>query len=176
MIAADRGAFLDIVLGYAELKGKQLSVPALELWWNAMSPDWSIKEFRQKANHLVRTLPFMPSPADFENLRKAGRPTAGEAFAQAVEASKSCAQGGYFRDNVTSGDPLTDRAVRAIGGYRVIAMSEVDKLHFLERRFTEHYETIQDAGDAREALQLTRYEAGELTEQILREITQETHR
>jgi hypothetical protein len=157
MINEDRGAFLDIVIGFAEIKGKQLSSPALELWWNAMSPGWTIEEFRQAANHLVRTFSFMPTPADFEKLRKAGRTTAGEAFAQAVEASKSCAQGGYFTDNVTSGDPLTDRVVRVIGGYRVIAMSEVDKLHFLERRFTEHYETMQDADDVREALpQLTR--------------------
>jgi hypothetical protein len=164
MIAADRGAFLDIVLGFAEIHSKQLSVPALNSWWNAMSPGWSIDEFRQAANHLLRTLKFMPSPADFENLRKAGRPTAGEAFAQAVEASKSCAQGGYFTDNVASGDRLTDRVVRAIGGYRVIAMSEVDKLHFLERRFTEHYETMQDADHVREALpQLARGQPATLT-------------
>jgi hypothetical protein len=39
-----------------------------------------------------------------------------------------------------------------IGGPNVIGMCDEDKLHFLERRFTEHYETLQDSEDVRESV------------------------
>jgi hypothetical protein len=183
MIEADHEEFLKIIRGFASLKGKPaLSSDALSMYWYAML-EWRIEEFRSAAVHLLRTLAFMPQPADFEKLRKTGRQTAGEAFARAVQTSKSCSQRGYMNDNVTSDDPLIDRAVRAIGGYCCFAMCDVDKLHFLERRFTEHYESIQDAGDVREWLpQLPRdrphelTEAGKLAKTILRELTTDTHR
>ena len=49
-------------------------------------------------------------------------------------------------------DEITDRAVAALGGYVAIAMCDEDKLHYLERRFQEIYEGMQDAGDIRAAL------------------------
>lgn len=146
MIASDRQKFIEIVLGFAELKGKQLSAPALELYWRAMQ-GWSIEEFQEAAEELLRTCEFMPIPKDFEDLRKAGRDTAGEAWARVIGW---CASGAY-RDRVM-GDPVIDRAVAALGGYRSIAMHEEEKLHFLERRFAEHFEAMQDAEDTRHAV------------------------
>ena len=91
-------------------------------------------------------------PKDFENLRKAGRATAGEAWATAVAACGSCHSAQGFTSGGTSGDPFIDRVVRAIGGYRAIAQCDTEKLHFLERRFAEHFESMQDAEDTREAV------------------------
>lgn len=146
MIPADRKRFIEIVVGFAELKGKQLSPPALEIYWRAMR-DWDIDSFAAAAEQLLRTCEFMPTPKDFEDLRKAGRPTAGEAFARAVKHAASSA----YREGPL-GDPLVDQAVRALGGYVVIAMCDQDKLPFLERRFVEHYEAIQDAEDVRDTV------------------------
>ena len=42
--------------------------------------------------------------------------------------------------------------MRCLGGYTAIAMCDEDKLHYLERRFVEHYEAKQDADEVREAL------------------------
>jgi hypothetical protein len=155
MTRDDYEAFCEIVLGFAELKGRQLSAPALELYWRAMQ-HWSIEEFRAAAEQLLRTCEFFPTPKDFESLRKAGRPTAAEAWLKAVEASAGAISCGRVMTVRTCGDPLIDRAVRAIGGYGAIAMCDEDKLHFLERRFAEHYESIQDAEEVRAALpQLT---------------------
>jgi hypothetical protein len=155
MTPADRKAFVEVVVGFAELKGKQLSAAALELYWRSLQ-HWPLDEFRKAAEHLLRSCEFMPTPKDFEDLRKAGRPTCGEAWAKAVAACGSCHSPRGYISGGTCGDEFIDRAVRSIGGYRAIAMCDSDKLHFLEKRFAEHFETLQDAQDTRDAVpQLT---------------------
>lgn len=149
MTPADRKRFLEVVVGFAELKGKQLSAPALELYWRSLQ-HWALGDFLAAAEHLIRTCEFMPLPKDFEDLRKAGRATAGEAWAKAVANCGSCHSALGYTSGGTCGDPFVDRVVRAIGGYKAIAMCDSEKLHFLERRFAEHFESIQDAEDIRE--------------------------
>lgn len=147
MTPQDRAAFLEVVVGFAELKGKQLSAPALELYWRAMQ-HWSLADFRVAAEQLIRTCEFMPTPKDFEDLRKANELTAGEAWADVLKYVRS---GG--EDETDFGDqPRTVAAVRAIGGFRAIAMSRTDQTPFLERRFAEHYDAISDREDVREAV------------------------
>lgn len=147
MKPTDRQKFAEVVLGFAELKGKQLSAPALELYWRALQ-QWELDEFLAAAEQLIRTSEFMPTPKDFEDLRKAGRLTSGEAWIEARAAARSWREG-Y---SVSSGDPFIDRVAHAIGGYRTIAMCDMDRLHFLERRFAEHFEDMQQAQDTRTAL------------------------
>lgn len=153
MIQADKQTFAQIVMGFAELKGKQLSKPALELFWNSMQ-HWPIEDFQAAANQLIRTCEFMPTPKHFEDLRKAGRATVGEAWLKAKDAAGSCYVGGAigYGSGGSCGDPLIDRVVRAVGGYRAIAMCDSDKLGWLEKRFAEHFESMQDAEDTRDAV------------------------
>jgi hypothetical protein len=148
MNAGDRVKFLEVVIGFAELKGKQLSAQALELYWRALQ-HWDLQDFMDAAAALIRTSTYMPLPKDFEDLRKAGRPTSGEAWARAVDNCGSCHSALGYTNGGSCGDPFVDRVVRAIGGYKAIAMCDSDKLHFLERRFAEHFETMRDAEDVR---------------------------
>lgn len=140
-------------MGFAELRGKQLSAPALELYWRALQ-HWELEEFLEAAEQLLRTCDWMPLPKHFEDLRKAGRPTAGEAWLAAKSAAGTCYVGGAigYGNGGTCGDPLIDRVVRAIGGYRAIAMCDNDRLNWLEKSFIEHFESMQDAEDVREAV------------------------
>lgn len=147
MTPQDRTKFLEIVIGFAELKGRQLSAPALELYWRSMQ-HWSIEDFSRAAEHLVRTCKFMPGPADFEALRKAGRPTPGEAWQKALG---HCASGNW-RSGKGCGDPAVDAAVAACGGWQAVAHCDIDKLGFIERRFAEHYDTAEDRNDTRQAV------------------------
>lgn len=144
----DRKAFLEIVIGFAELKGKQLSAPALELFWNAMQ-HWSIEDFRAAANHLVGTCQFMPTPKDFEDLRRAQRPSADEAWLKARKSLQWTVNGYVEAPGI---DPLVAKTLRSIGGANALAMCDEDKLHFLERRFVQVYESLQDSNDTRQAL------------------------
>ena len=148
MMPADRKPFLEIVLGFAELKGKQLTAPALELYWNSMQ-HWSLEDFREAAEHLVRTEKFFPGPDAFEALRNAGRETAGEAWASIRQYLKWTVNGYQLEADTPD---LIARCISAIGGANAIAMCEEEKLHFLERRFCEHYETMQDSDDVRRAV------------------------
>jgi hypothetical protein len=152
VIPEDRAKFLDVVLGFAELKGKKLSAPALELYWRAMQ-DWEIHDFLAAAERLVSTSQYMPEPYHFDQLRKAGLETAPEAWARAVRHAASSA---YRRGPI--GDPLIDKCVEIVGGYAAIALSDVSKLQFIERRFCEHYATIGDAQETRDAVPQIAYQ------------------
>lgn len=152
----DRREFLEILNGLAAIKpGGKIAKEALSIWWGAMQ-NWTLEEFRAAANHLASAVEFMPSPYHFAQLRKAGRLTAAEAWERARKACGTAIVCGQVTHNGTCDDVLIDAAVRGIGGYGVIAMTDTDKLPFLERRFAEHYATLEDATDTREALpQLT---------------------
>lgn len=145
MKPTDRKAFLEIIIGFAELKGKALSAPALELYWNAMQ-HWDLADFQAGANELLRTCEFMPMPKDFEDLRKAGRETAGEVFAGLRQWLKYTPHGYQLA-------PETPRkianAFSAMGGAQAYAMCDEEKLPYLEKRFCEHFDQISEVEDAR---------------------------
>jgi len=145
---ADFNRFKAVMVGMAKLYERELDGVLLDAYWISLR-GWSLEEFEQAAAHLMGTEEFMPRPAAFNALRKAERSTTGEAWATAVEHARSS----NYRSGLL-GDPAVDGAVRALGGYVAIARCDEDRLHFLERRFAEHYEAIQDAEDTREAVPL----------------------
>lgn len=158
MRSTDRAKFAAVLHGMAAIKRVTVTHEAAELWWMCMS-DWTCDEFAAAAAQLLKTCEFMPTPKDFHDLRRASQPTAGEAFAKAVNAAGSAIVCGQVTAGGSCGDPLIDAAVRAIGGYGAIAMCHTDKLTFLERRFVEHYESLRDVHQAREALPQLQREA-----------------
>ena len=148
MNANDKAEFAKVVLAFAELKGRQISLPVVDLYWDTMQ-SWSIQDFKAAARHLLRTCKFMPEPKDFEDLRKAGKETAGEVFA-------SIRQWFQYTPNGYTVKPETPHAIaasiRAMGGPNAYAMCDSDKLHFLERRFCDHYEQISGVEEIRDRL------------------------
>ncbi len=151
MQASDKAEFAKVLLGFAEIKGKQLSQVGVEMYWSAMQ-GWDIADFKAAANRLLQTSQFFPTPKEFEDLRKSNKDTSGEAWQRVLHIAKNLpVVGGYFQEG-TSGDPVVDAAARALGGYKAIAMHDSDKLHFLEKRFAEHYESIKDAEETRESV------------------------
>ena len=133
----DRKAFLEVVVGFAELKGKQLSAPALELYWNAMRGRWGLDDFRAAAAHLIKTCEFMPTPKDFEDLRRAGEPTAGEAWQQAL---KGWAEPGS----------RAARAAQIVGNGRSLGMMDIEReLPHVQRRFFDVYRELADVEETR---------------------------
>jgi hypothetical protein len=158
MQANDFPQFKNVMTGMSELFQRELSNPLLDAYWLALG-DWSLDEFQAAAAQLMKTEDFMPKPAAFTALRKAGRPTSGEAWAVVLEYARKgythWMGGGRLTLNNSVATPdsdLINRAVAAIGGYQAIAMSPTDKTSFLERRFCEHFEQMQEAEETREAL------------------------
>lgn len=159
MQPTDKPKFLAVLNGLAAIKpGAKITPESLDLYWSAMSA-WTIEDFTAAANQLARTHEFFPNPYHFEQLRKAGRMTAGEAWAKVLEYAR---HGGFSvwdsgppsEDDPSArpADPRIDAAVRAIGGYSAIAMSKTDQTPFLERRFAEHYDSISEVEDVRVAV------------------------
>ncbi len=148
MRPTDREKFLRIVLGFAELKGKALSAPAIELFWNSMR-HWQLDEFEAAAEQLLRTCAFMPTPKDFEDLRRAARPTAVEAWSDVRRYLEYTPHGYRVRPNTP---PLMAKCIAGAGGANAIAMCEAEKLHFLERRFCQHFDELSEVAETRTAL------------------------
>lgn len=146
MQASDFPRFRAVLAGMGELYGRDLSPALADAYWLALR-DWSLPDFEQAAGHLMATAQFFPRPADFTALRKAGQETAAEAWARVVRQSPRWRCGEHGDE-----DPLIDACIRAIGGNKLIAMTGVDQLCWLEKRFTAAYEELRDATETRLAL------------------------
>lgn len=140
MRATDRIEFVKALNGLAAIKGKELTPEALEIWWRSMGR-WSIEEFKAAASHLATAHEWMPNPFHFEQLRKAGEPTAGEAWL-----------------TVLGGKPLEPgsrvaRAAAVCGGQQAIRMANVERdLPHVQRRFKEAYDELSEVDQVRDAL------------------------
>ena len=149
MQSTDFQKFKSIMSGMGRVFGADTDGVLLDAYWMALKA-WSLEEFEAAASHLLANCKFMPKPADFTALRKANNATAGEAFHKAMLLARRAPPRELA--SLRSGDEAIDAAVRAIGGYTELGNCESGKLHFLERRFAEHYEEISEATETREAL------------------------
>jgi hypothetical protein len=140
--------FNELMTGMARMYGSAIDRIVLDAYWLALR-DWELDDFEAACGHLMRTSKFMPRPAEFTELRKAGDATPGEVFG-------TLRQWLHYTPNGYQLKPSTPRriasAFAAIGGAQGYAMCDSDKLHFLEKRFCEHYEQISEHEDVRQAL------------------------
>jgi hypothetical protein len=147
VLPSDAERFCNLIRGMGRTFGSEPDQLVLDVYWLALK-GWSLAEFEQACAHLLSTAKFMPRPADFTELRNAGRMTAGEAFSRAMTIARQCSR----HTASTSGDPNIDAAASACGGYFAMGMCETEKISFLERRFAEHFEAITNAEQTREAV------------------------
>lgn len=147
MQPADSKRFNQLLTGVCLTFGREPEPLVLDVYWLTLR-DWSLEDFERACGHILKTAKFMPRPSDFEDLRKAGRMTPGEAFAAAMVVARDCSP----HTRSTSGDPRIDAAAAACGGYFAMGQQETEKLGFLERRFVEHFESISEVEDTREAV------------------------
>lgn len=139
--------FARVLNGLAVVKtGAKLTKEALAIWFNAFQ-SWSIEDFTAAASHFVMAVQWMPNPYHFEQLRRAGEPTAGEAW---KIANDNCLS---WRTGASAAGELIDRVVRMVGGYRAIALADQDHaLPHIERRFKEAYAELAAREPIRDAL------------------------
>jgi len=134
--------------GMGELYQRELSGPLLDAYWLCLR-DWSLADFEAAAAQLMRTSEFMPRPSAFAELRKCGRATPGEEW---IKVRAHMRQYNCFDAKPPTYDAIAARVVQALGGIYEIAQTPSDKMHFVEKRFCEHYEAMRDAEEIREAL------------------------
>ena len=152
MQASDFARFRAVMTGLGKVYEREIDQPLLDAYWLALE-DWPIADFSAAARHLMRRGRFFPRPSDFEDLRRnATQRDAVEAWETARRTARNAISLGRVRTDVTSGDPLIDRAVAAVGGYGAIALCDSAWLHALERRFLDAYSESRDVAEARAAL------------------------
>lgn len=153
MERADFQRFRAVMAGMGKVFERETDQVVLDAYWLTLH-DWPIDDFEAAAAELLRTNTFMPRPAEFTELRrKARRRTAAEA---------------WFTRGVSE-DPRANRAMRVATQGRYIGHVPVDELPFVQRRFVEVYDELQDVEESRAALsgppdwlQLTAKTAGAL--------------
>lgn len=150
MQASDFPRFQSVMTGMAELYQRELSAPLLDAYWLALA-DWNLQEFEAAAAQLMKTEEFMPRPVAFNKLRKAGRVTAAEVWIEVLEHARHDSPN-FMNGHVRGLSDLANRALRAIGGLSTVAMSDPSKTTFLERRFSEVYDQMDESDEVREAL------------------------
>ena len=149
MQSADFQKFKSIMAGMGRVFSADTDGVILDAYWLALK-DWPLTDFESAAGHLLANHQFMPKPADFTALRKAGQPTSGEAFAKAREIVRRLNPREMYSH--MTGDAKLDSTVRACGGWEALGACTSENIGFMERRFVEHYESVSDAEVVREAL------------------------
>lgn len=145
MNPTEKPRFARVVLAFAELKGKKLTAAAVDLYWQAMA-QWSIDAFESAAAYLLRTCEFMPVPADFERLRRAGELQAGEAWALVLDHIRT---GGYRYGRAHELPPEVHNAVTACGGWMHVASADKIQQGMIERAFLQHFDRLAEVADIR---------------------------
>lgn len=137
--------FRQVMAGMAKVYERDLDAVLLDGYWLALR-DWPLADFERAAAHLIATAEHMPRPAAFTALRKPlTRVNPGDAWARVLD---HCRAGAYRDGSGIDQGGAIDRAVAGLGGYQAVAMHDIDKLHFLERRFAERLEDAVETGQA----------------------------
>lgn len=138
----DQAEFVRILNGLAEMKtGAKLTTQSIDLYWQCLHREWTIEEFRAAAEHLAKAFQWMPNPYHFEQLRRAGELTAGEAWELVLSGAR-------LRPGSRA-----ERAARIVGGQWHIRHANVERdLPHIQRRFLEAYAELTDVDEVRARL------------------------
>lgn len=136
--------FKSIMAGMGRMFGAEVDGVLLDAYWLALR-DWTLPDFEAASSRLMQVSKFMPRPAEYTALRKAGQQTAGEAWAVVAEYNR---RGQYG----ASPGGKTDRVIQAMGGYGALATMTTDEMQFRAKRFAELWDEIGDAEETRQAL------------------------
>lgn len=160
MLPDDFKRFNAVMNGMAKVYERELDAVVLDVYWLSLS-DWTLTDFESAAGHLMRTCRFMPRPIDFSELAKAGKPSAAEAWIEVLDHARHDSPN-FMNGHVQGLSEIANRALRAIGGLHTVAMSDISKTTFLEKRFAEVYDQMNESDETREAVPEIAFDRGRL--------------
>lgn len=128
----------------AAIFGISLSAERLALYLETLTPMLSPDSLCAAIRNACVQCRFFPTPSEI--ISAAGR-SDDQLAAEAWRLAVDIAGRGRFADRNAAVTPEIARAVHLIGGWDALGLTELDKLHFLERRFLEVYKPIMPADD-----------------------------
>lgn len=131
----NREAFASIIVGLAETFGRELSGPAISIYYAALR-DLDDESWRRALAGAATSCKHMPTPAELRAL--SGEHSAAERSITAwTEATTAAAKVGSYR-SVRFEDPAINAAIRSLGGWVEFCAAESGELErFVRPRFLE---------------------------------------
>lgn len=132
----DKSRFTQIMLGMADNFRDTITKEGMQMRFD-MLREFSMEEIEFAARKIMQNRKYtkMPPVAEFFDAIK------GKAGTRALEAWGSvveCLKRGNEPD-----DPIAVEAIRRIGGWSWLMRQSYDELHWLEKRFVEHYDSYE---------------------------------
>lgn len=138
----DKDIFGQMMTGIAEIYGKKLSAPLLEIYWHLLTK-YSLSQIKSALEkHMLNpdAGQFMPKPADIIRYLDGDKQTqALQAWTKVINAIKSV--GAY--SSVAFDDPLIHVVIIEMGGWISLCHTNLDQLNFKFHEFNKRYSALQ---------------------------------
>lgn len=138
MTSTDQQPFVLLMTSIAELYGKKLSKPLLDIYWRCLEP-YSLALIRTALKaHILHPDggQFMPKPADVLRIIHGNSETqALQAWGKVLQAIRMV--GSY--DSVVFDDPVIHAAIMELGGWVELCHSDTKSLVFIGKQFEKIY-------------------------------------
>lgn len=134
----DRGKFFEVLQGVHDFYGREMSVFAGQVWWQACAGFELERVTKAFSGHLMDAErgQFMPKPADIVRLLDGTRTDRSLiAWGKVFDAMRSV--GAY--QSVAFDDAAIHAAVEDCGGWTQMCRGKLDELPFLQKRFCDAY-------------------------------------
>lgn len=133
----NRKMFTNYMALFSEIFDKEASIALQKVYWQALE-NYSDLECEEAFKKIVSTSKFFPKPVEI---------IAAIPGREAQDALPLTAWGSVMA-GLESGrepeDPVTREAIRRVGGWHWLQQQSYDELHWIEKRFIEHYESCRD--------------------------------
>lgn len=136
MIKQDNKKFAEVMTAIAEIYRKVNSPELLALYWSVLE-EYSLEQIQTAIRaHLKDPSDgrFFPTPASIiAKINGSAKGNATEAWPEVLRLASNSSE-------AFSGDPMTEAAVHALGGWRKIGQTQERDMVFLRKEFIEIYE------------------------------------
>jgi hypothetical protein len=138
----DKDIFGQMMTGIAEIYGKKLSAPLLEIYWHLLTR-YTLSQIKSALEkHMLNpdAGQFMPKPADIIRYLECDTQTqALQAWTKVINAIKSV--GAY--SSVAFDDPLIHVVIIEMGGWIALCHTSLEQLNFKCHEFSKRYSALQ---------------------------------
>lgn len=130
----NRKMFTNYMALFAEIFDKEVSIALQKVYWQALEA-YSDPECEEAFKKIVATSKFFPKPAEIINaIDSLSSPETAPLIAWGTVMAS-------LESGVEPSDPSTKEAIRRVGGWAWLQSQSYDELHWIEKRFIEHYES-----------------------------------
>lgn len=134
----DKPTFFSLLIGIAELHGRELSETVLEIYWGALQ-SFTLPDLQRAFSTLLTnpdTGQYLPKPADIVRMLTGNSQT--QALQAWAKVERAIRQVGSWQ-TVVFDDPIIHATIRDMGGWIALCQTPTDELAFRAKEFENRY-------------------------------------